>query len=148
MDALAGNASPKVHWNLHPLRSLAMMRSQSISLWNLLLLSIQKKICKKSSGQSLKLKLSPRAAPVKSHWRLNYLTSIVVSPTWKTITSANSARITLPPPEPRAPIALLLQHLFYVTASTSIGSSTSGNMRPKAKFLSLEKSLKTFFVKA
>ena len=123
-------------------------KTQSISLLNLLLLSIRKKMCKKSSGQSLKPKLPPLTAPVRSHWRLDHLTSIMVSPTWNAIISVSSVRITLPLPEPKVPTAFFLQHLSCMTASTSVGSSTSGNTRLKAQFPSPERSLRPFFVKA
>ena len=91
IDTLTGNALPKVHWNLHPFRSLAMIRPQlTFLLLSLLLLSIQKSIYKKYSGRFLKPKLPPLAPPIKSHWKPNHLTSIVVSPIWNAITSASS----------------------------------------------------------
>ena len=145
MGVLVGNAPPK---NLYPFWSLSMTRPQSIPLLNLLLLSIQRRICKESSGWSSKPKLPLLTAPVKSHWRLDHLTSIVVSLTWNAITFASSVRITLPPPEPRAPTVFLLQHLSCVTASISVGSSTNGSTRLRAQSLSHGRSSRLSFVKA
>ena len=70
------------------------------------------------------------------------------NPIWNAITFASRVRTTLPLPEPRAPTAFLLQHPSYMIASTSVGSNTSGSMRPRAQSLLLGRSSRPFFVKA
>ena len=116
-------------------------------LLSLLLLNIQKKICKRSSERFSMLE-PPLIAPVWSHWRPDYLTFIVVSPIWNVITSASSMRITLPPPGPKASIIFPLQYPSCMTTLTFVGSSTSGSMRLRAQSLSLERSSRSSFVKA
>ena len=149
MDVLAGNMLIKVNWDLYLLWSLAMTRPQStLLLLNLSLLNIQKNICKESLGRFSKPKFSSLTAFVKSHWRPDYLTSIVVSPTWNAITSSSSVKITLPPPELKAPTAFSLQHPSFGTASTSVGNNINRSARLKAQSPSSEKSLRPSFVKA
>ena len=146
MDVLARNTLPKVHRDLHLLRSLAMTRPQLTALLlNFLLLSIQKKICRGSLGRFSKPELPPLTAFVKSHWRPDYLTSIVVSPTWNATNFISRVKITLLPPEPRALTVYLLLLRSFVTVSTSDGNNISKSKI--ALFQSLGMSSKRFFGK-
>ena len=147
MNTLVENALRKVYQDLQSLRYLAIIRLEFTSLLlSLLLLSIQKKICKQFSEKSLKPKLPPLTCPIKCHWRPNHLTSIVVSLTWNVIISASNIKIILPPPELEAYIIFFLQYFSCITISSSVGNSTSKSMRLKTQSLLPRKSLRSYFI--
>ena len=145
MYVFAGNVSPK---DLYSFRSLSMMRPQ---LTPLAVKPSVAKYTEKDLQRILRTVLKAWAPSDGAHEKLlnARLPDVYCSKShMECYNFCQQCEDHFATAGALAPTVFFLQHFSCVTASTSVGSNISGNMRPRAQFLSLKRSSRPSFAEA